>query len=696
MMWALICTTAPVVCANEPIDSICQDSLEYSISPLLLNEIVVAASPIIRKTDRQVIRPHKDIVRSSSNGIDLLRKLQLSQITVNPITNEVVLAGGGSVVLCINGVESTLAQISTISPEDIVKIEFHDNPGVRYPGASAVIDYIIVHHDSGGNLMFDAFAALAPGRFASIDHFAGQYNCRRSVWNVNVGFMGQQKDKWVRDYEEMWHYPDVTVCRKEYGLPVKVGGSGLESLVNYNYINQRGDMFNMQLGFSFDDVPNMEQGDRHAILETSVSDNQVLVREHTEQYSIRPKVGLYYIHHFGDSENLIFDFNGSFLRSKMMHLYTENGIGDINRVNGYKYMMNALAMYEKRQGSRVWSVGVSNTGSVVHNIYRNEEHTYVYALQSQTCLSGEYSDRFGNFGTVLSLRVAQNHLRHDKGAINKFGILPSIKVSYRPAEKCLLRYSASLDYRMPGVSEVSAVEQSIQMGMIRRGNPDLRPFRVIDQSFITSFENSYASVDAWIEYRNENKPIMESEIFDNGEFVRTYYNQRSFQRLRTGASLSLRPWDNHVSIKVEPRFTRYFSHGIDYHHCHNIFRIGWSADFSYGNWLFYGNIMSGPENKMYGEEIIEERDMNQVMAGYKRNWWSVHLGVFNAFMRNYWMETRNLSSLTPYRSKAHSGRSSSYVAIKINISLDFGSRGRQFDALEEVTDIDSGILTGTK
>lgn len=141
---------------------------------------------------------------------------------------------------------------------------------------------------------------------------------------------------------------------------------------------------------------------------------------------------------------------------------------------------------------------------------------------------------------------------------------------------------------------------------------------------------------------------------------------------------------------------RYISHGIDYSHCHNIFRLGWSMDFSYRNWLAYGNIMSGPANKMYGEEIIEEKNMNQIMAGYRQGVWSLHLGIFNAFMRNYWMETRNLSVLTPYRSKAHSGRSSSYLAIKLNISLDFGRKGRQVDVPEKDTDSDSGILTGTK
>ena len=183
--------------------------------------------------------------------------------------------------------------------------------------------------------------------------------------------------------------------------------------------------------------------------------------------------------------------------------------------------------------------------------------------------------------------------------------------------------------------------------------------------------------------------------FEEGQFVRTYFNQRSFQRLMFGGNISVQPWKEHLSITASPMLTRYISHGIDYSHCHNIFRVGLSVDFSYGNWLAYGNIMSGPANYMYGEEIIEEKDMNEIMVGYKRDKWSIHAGVFNAFI-NYWMESRNLSALAPYTSKAHNRGSSIYFAVKFNLMLDFGRKSREIDIHPNDIDRDSGIMTGTK
>lgn len=698
IMWALICITAPVACAQKynQDDSIGCDTAGYSISSRLLDEVTVTAPITVNRPDRKIIRPKKETLNASSGGIDLLRKLQLAGIVINPLTEDISVVGGGSVVLCINGVESTSGQIASIMPRDILRIEYHDSPGARYAGAAVVIDYIISRHDTGGSVSLDAFGAFASGRYASIDHFAGQYNRGRSVWNVSVGFMGQQKDKWIRDYEETWYYPDRHVNRKETGLPVKVGGYGLENVVNYNYMHPRGNIFNLRMGFDFNDIPNKEEGDRHSMLVTSDMETQVEITEHTEERSSCPYVGAYYLHKLTETRDITFDLNGAYLSSGMLHLYSENGLGEKSSVNGGKYSLKFLGLFEQRAGSRVWNAGISNSSSFVSNTYNLEEMVNVSVNQSQTALIGEYSDRFGAYGVSCNLRAVYNHIGQKERNTDRFFVLPSVNVTCRPAEKWFLRYTASIDHIMPSVAETSAVEQPVQTGMIRCGNPDLNPYMIIDQSFGAAFEHRMISVDARVKYRNEHSPIMESVMYDKDRFLRTYLNQRSFQRLITGVSVTLRPWHNHLSITAEPVLTRYISHGIDYTHCHNIFRVGLSADFNYGNWLVYGNMMSGPANRMYGEEIIEEKDMNQIMVGYKRDIWSLHVGVFNAFMRNYWMETRNLSALVPYTSRAHSGRSSSYLAVRFSLAVDFGRKGRDISVPDNDIDNNSGILTGTK
>ncbi|MDE5625292.1 MAG: hypothetical protein K2I61_03115, partial [Muribaculaceae bacterium] len=347
--------------------------------------------------------------RTSADGIDLLRRLQLPRITVNPMTNTISVSGGGNVILCINGVESTESQIAAIRPQDIEKIEYHDNSGLRYAGAAVVIDYITCRHDTGGNLSFDSFGAFAKGRWATIDHISGQYNNGRSVWSANAGYMGQHKDQWLRDYDEVWRYPDSELTRQEVGLPVSVGQSGLESSINYNYQHPSGNMLNVRIGLDINDVPDKEEGDRRAILQTSDMENPLLVTEHTEEHSISPNIGLYYTHRLPGNGGLMFDAQYSYMHSRMLHTYSEDNYTESNHVKGDKHTLKFLGMYENRSGSRVWSVGVSGYKSTINNTYHQVIPIKIHIDRSEAALAGEYSDRFGNWGVTGNVMAAYRH-----------------------------------------------------------------------------------------------------------------------------------------------------------------------------------------------------------------------------------------------------------------------------------------------
>lgn len=62
----------------------------------------------------------------------------------------------GNVQLRINGVLASSLEVAALSPEDIKRVEYHDNPGLRYgEGIDIVLDYITIKRTSGGNLGVD-------------------------------------------------------------------------------------------------------------------------------------------------------------------------------------------------------------------------------------------------------------------------------------------------------------------------------------------------------------------------------------------------------------------------------------------------------------------------------------------------------------------------------------------------------------
>lgn len=153
---------------------------ELSLSPdnIVLEGVTVTASPVIKKTDRQIILPTEMQTKAASNGISLLRNLQLSRILVNPIDNTITVPGGDNVQLRINGVEVTQAEITAIRPADVIRIEYIDNPGTRYGNAGAVLNYIVKRRESGGSISADLTNGASKQGF-------GEYNLQPNTTSTN-------------------------------------------------------------------------------------------------------------------------------------------------------------------------------------------------------------------------------------------------------------------------------------------------------------------------------------------------------------------------------------------------------------------------------------------------------------------------------------------------------------------------------
>ena len=104
--------------------------------------MTVTAANIINQADRKIVFPSQKQLEASTNGINLLQALMLPRIQVNPLTKSVGLAGGGTVQLCMNGVKVSTEDINALQPEDILRIEYLEDPGLRYGSAEAVLNYI--------------------------------------------------------------------------------------------------------------------------------------------------------------------------------------------------------------------------------------------------------------------------------------------------------------------------------------------------------------------------------------------------------------------------------------------------------------------------------------------------------------------------------------------------------------------------
>lgn len=130
-----------------------------SVSYKLLDELTIEASKVIRKADMDVYIPSKDAVDKSRNGIQLLSNLMIPSLSVNDVMGSIK-AAGQPVQIRINGREASLDQLRTLLPESVRKVEWLDNPGLRYNGAPYVLNFIVSNPKTGGSLYLHGIPAF--------------------------------------------------------------------------------------------------------------------------------------------------------------------------------------------------------------------------------------------------------------------------------------------------------------------------------------------------------------------------------------------------------------------------------------------------------------------------------------------------------------------------------------------------------
>ena len=202
-------------------------------SAAALDEVVVEADPVIKKIDRQIVLPTEAQQRTATNGISLLQNMQLPGLSINPVDKNISTIYGDGVQLRINGVQASKEEVMAIRPTDVIRIEYHDNPGLRYGGAAAVVDYIVMRKDDGGNIAGDFTNGVTEPGYGEYN-FSAKYSRGRSAVTA-VAYWEHRDLKWNRENYETFNYPDKIVANTEIGQPTKLKYDMLNASVAYNY-----------------------------------------------------------------------------------------------------------------------------------------------------------------------------------------------------------------------------------------------------------------------------------------------------------------------------------------------------------------------------------------------------------------------------------------------------------------------------
>ena len=666
------------------------------VSAVLLDEVVVCGDAVVKKSDRQMILPTQEQKRAATNGINLLQQMPISRISVSPMDKTIKTTLGEDVQLRINGVEATKEEVSAISPTDVIRVEYHDNPGLRYGGVAAVLDYIVKKKENGGNIAGDftnGITHLGYGQY----NLSAKYNWKKSAISAVASW--QRRDlEWTRENYEDFVYPDYTVHNIELGEPTKVKFDYMNFTLNYNRTDERS-VFNIALRNSYDDKPNavtdrnstLYQGDKIY----SISDKQ-------QQHSYIPSLDIYYQLNLKNDQHLYFDVVGTFINSSsnrqfsMLEIDTEdNTAAIISQTEGDKYSIIGEAIYERPLGNGKMTAGIKHTQAYMNNIYDGNISSKVSMNTAESYLFAEYNQKINRFSYTLGIGGMRTW--HQQGELlqEKYILRPTITLSYNAPRNLYFRYNAYMSGYSPSLSDLSNVAQEIDIYQIRRGNPNLQSVTFVSNSLTASWKCKYVNIELFGRYSYDHKPIMEETLFENNRFVRTMANQGGFHRLNLQSNIQIFPWEEHIMIKLNPFFNRYISLGNNYTHTHSNFGFRGSIVGVYKNWIVMAE-MSTSQHDLWGETLSRGEALHSFAIGYNHDKFSIQAMILNPFTKRYEQGVDNLSALAPNSQLAYSTQLSQIVMLNVSFSLGFGKQKNSGRKKINNSDTDSGIMSGTK
>lgn len=671
------------------------------ISPesILLKEVVVTGASVINAADRKIILPTAHQLKSAGNGLSLLQQMKLSRIQVDQMRNKVTSSGEGDVQLRINGVNAEIQDILVLRPEDVIRIEYHDAPGLRYGDhTAAVIDYIVRRHETGGYVALDA--QDSPHVLFGNNNFIVKINHKKSEFGLNYNNVYRSVDNYWRNNWETFRYEDgSSFTRVEDGIPSRISTYGYNIGLNYSFQDQGKWFFNSTVRWAFN---KNKQNNQSSLYIWEKPEEILMMKEHSTGRTSRPSVDLYFQCKLNNDQSLIINAVTTYIDTQSDRSYTEGKsdepLTDIySTVSGNKYSFIGEGIYERKvtKKSRL-SAGVKYQQSLADNTYGGNESSETKMHETHATAYVEYSGKMDRFNYSFGLQGSYSRFKQKEEGYNRYSLLPRLRLGYQFSDNVFVRYRGQISRKSPGLSDMGNVRQLIDSLQVRSGNPELKIFTVYKNELEADFRKGLFSGNFHLSYQYQHRPIMEETIRDkNNSFVRTNANQLSWQKLNPELELKLGPLKDILTFSFSTGINYYDSRGLDYHHTYTNWYYRAEVMASYKRWSGFFQ-MENHRNNFYGETLSYGESFHTLGLSYRYKRLNIGVMTLNPFVDNYRMGGEMFSKVAPSKNWWYVKESCRLFVAKVSWNISFGRKYETMQKRVNNEDSNAGTLKSGK
>lgn len=655
---------------------------------ITLDEVTIQAAKIVSKTDGSMIFPTDAQKNSSTNGYAIIQKLSLPNLRVDNIAHSITaIDGRGEVQLRINGIIVSKQEMIALDPKMIGKIEFIDNPGVRYGDDVAYVINIITNRtDRGYGVGFDITPTLT---YLSGDATAfAKWNTEKSEISFSYDFTGQKLKGSTSNEIANYTLNDGNVYSIERNMLKSISETTQHQVkLTYNLADSTAYVFLASLNGKLSKTPLANS--RYEISDNNTS--YEATRCETGQLS-SPSLDLYFFRQLTPRQSITANVVGIFISSKSSNYYDEGSPYKYD-VDGKTASALTEVIYENRLKPFTLSVGLNYRYKYLENKYFGDASAHSEIYQNYAYAFSELKGGYKRLRYSVGLGVSYLHYKQSGHSYNFLSFRPKATINYNITKDIQASYTFKMQDRASRIAMISdAVIQTNSMEYIV-GNPDLKPSRDMEHTIKLSYSNPrwYAEIENF--YRHCNKPNMAHyERTPDNKFLYTQINQKAINLLHAHGYVSYWALPEKLQLAVYGGLQRCFNYGNDYTHCYTSWFYSASITAYLGNFTLAGYIDNG-NRWLEGETRGYSGAYSAVKVSYNYKSWQFSLMWSNPFSGKYKeseseLVNRELHKLSMY----YSADRSNQLSLNISWRISKGKKHQSADKRINLQDTDTGII----
>ena len=655
---------------------------------IMLDEVTVKAAKVVNKADGMIIYPTDAQKQSSNNGYSILEKLTLANLRIDNISHSITaIDNRGEVQIRINGIVVGKPEMLALNPKDISKIDFVNNPGVRYgDGIAYVIDIVTRRKGSGYTIGTDFTSAFTTLQGDGMVY--GKWNKGKSELSLSYDVSGYKtKGEKSNQLAEYTLKDDSVYTIERNDVESLCKSISHDVKLTYNWADSTATVFQTSLSGDFNNAP-----DNYNIKDIVDGIRQYRATNRAKDKSYSPVLDIYFFRQLSPRQSLTANAVGTYISTQTSSYYDEGTPYKYN-VDGKTASLLTEVIYENRLKPFTLSTGLNYSYKHIKNDYSGDASSLTKTNNNRLYAFAEIKGMLQPFSYTLGIGASFIHYTQNGHRYDFWTFHPKASLTYQINNNMQLSYTFAMQDKVSRIAMTSDAMVRTNSMEWTVGNPDLKPSHDIEHRLRVSYNNSRLQTFVEGYYKQCLKPNMAHyERTDGNQFIYTQINQKEIDVLDVYAYASYWLLPEKLQIAANGGLYRCFNFGYDYTHCYTSWFYASSITAYLGHFTLQGYVDNG-NRFLEGESKGYNGAYSVLKAAYTWRDWQFSLSWANPFSNNYKSYENELLNSNLYKhTVGYSKANGNLISLNISWRLSRGSKHKSAEKRINLRDTDNGII----